>query len=723
MDSRMMEGSSASADNFPTHSHVITYTREQMMAIRNTESAVQRPDYLSNDFNDEKGRFVPDKWFDHSFAPEPAKGSYAGRKKNLARMEDELGLSPQRRQFAGGCVPGSASKNQGTKWRNGKQMNSDAQKNDNMGGRWRNKNDNENRNERQRKVDDSVPEWAEADVTVNDVMELKGFDGVDPLTSRINQKGHPYSENDLLEDLKRAAPTAVKEEPTSGSRFIHLFKNKTEAQKSPTFTGSKDNSVFGNLGDLFSQPQSNMPSMPFSGMMASDFERLHVNEKHPMNELPKNPMEKFDFFKGDALLSDKTKSMNPANLWTEEAILSELFGRKPLEKKNSSPPLGPAANTQQSWLFKNTMNADRFSPPVNPVNRLSPASNLAELLTRPVDVPSAVSSRPSDLPSPMASRVPMNMDTNGSRNDGMPLLPSPTGRNGAPPGFNMPPFPNPPMPPPGMFVPGPNGMPMFNPYAAFAMGFSPGMMGPPPSSMTGSAQRMPNVQPPPGMMNTSPGNLPTSVLLRRRLNGAMASPDAERMQQRSSMPQSNVRNYSPNQLNENARQQISPLPDDPSEMQNGMRNPAYPNPPNDIPLPPGMPPNFHPPLEFFYNLMAFMPRGPGQMPPMGMPDGRGFPFPMPGMPMLPGMPMPGTMPPNFPPMPGPMFPPSTSMASPTLPERSSPVQVNQPSVSPTITNVEKETNDGIPDSIKRSLPTSAKMMTVEDLERRILSKN
>ena len=53
---------------------------------------------------------MPDKWFDQMFAVEVSKNSLAGRKKNLVRMEDELGLSPQRRQFTGGCVPGSNNK-------------------------------------------------------------------------------------------------------------------------------------------------------------------------------------------------------------------------------------------------------------------------------------------------------------------------------------------------------------------------------------------------------------------------------------------------------------------------------------------------------------------------------------------------------------------------------------------------------------------------------------
>lgn len=58
----------------------------------------------------EKGLFAPDKWFDHTFAHDTHKSVAAGRKKILNRGEEELGLSPQRRQFAGGCVPGSTHK-------------------------------------------------------------------------------------------------------------------------------------------------------------------------------------------------------------------------------------------------------------------------------------------------------------------------------------------------------------------------------------------------------------------------------------------------------------------------------------------------------------------------------------------------------------------------------------------------------------------------------------
>ena len=106
--------------------NAVKYTREEMMLIKETQASLGRPDYLSREFDElvlvsklgvhisnfsESGRFVPDKWFDQMFAVEVSKNALAGRKKNLTRIDDELGLSPQRRQFTGGCVPGSNKSN------------------------------------------------------------------------------------------------------------------------------------------------------------------------------------------------------------------------------------------------------------------------------------------------------------------------------------------------------------------------------------------------------------------------------------------------------------------------------------------------------------------------------------------------------------------------------------------------------------------------------------
>ncbi|KAE9548922.1 hypothetical protein FO519_007867 [Halicephalobus sp. NKZ332] len=676
----------------------------------------------------ETGRFVPDKWFDQMFAVEVSKNSLAGRKKNLSRMEDELGLSPQRRQFTGGCVPGSNNKNQGSgKWRNGKTASgSEGQRQDNQSNRWRSRNDdNGERNDRykNRHNTESLPEWADSNISINDIVELKGFDGTPPVTSKIPPKetSRGYSEAELLEELKRKGPSIpAQKESTGGSRFIHLFnKRSAEGQKPAAPQTSKD--PLHGLSNLFSQPQENLPSMPYSGVMATDFEsRMNIaDEEKLLPELtsairsPPTVHTKDVSFPKPPMHSENTK-------WTEEAILAGILGKSDSGKGERAPSGG----NKETWngVSNAPISSELYGMPRNeslePERRRQLAS--PSVIHPGMQPPQLQTERSETMTPPMLppafDHVLRNYVPNdGSRPSQRSDSPSSTSsRRSVPPPFsNFPQFPNGPIPPPSMFIPGLNGMPMLNPFAFAGMNFPPGMMPPP---MGGA--------PPPPNVNRSGVNLPTSVLLRRRNNEANASPDVDQ-QQRPPM-RTEMTNFDSNLHDDDIRQN-SPLPDDPSEVRSGSRNANFGNPQNE--RPPNMMPNMFP-FEMMMCNMFSMAQGGGPMPPMGVPDGRGFP-PMFRMPPPPGMSLPGNIPPGVFPMQGPMCPPSTSnINNPNNEDRPwnrSPVrgpETKPPQLAdPAPTDQSQEPCKRIPESIIRSIPTTAKMMTVEDLERALLSKN
>uniref|UniRef100_A0AC35GKJ3 Uncharacterized protein n=2 Tax=Panagrolaimus sp. PS1159 TaxID=55785 RepID=A0AC35GKJ3_9BILA len=269
------------------------YTREEMLQIKTTPRAQERPAFLSIEFNDDKGLFAPDKWFDHTFAHDTHNKTVARTKKILNRGEEELGLSPQRRQFAGGCVPGSNNKSeQGNSkiWRNGKSGNRDDIKNETN--RWKHNKDNDKRDNRQRSHTshtEELPEWMESKISVNDVIELKGFDNYNAELSTPKPKEIPLTvpkldELQLLQEIQRSTDSSSsKSQPASGgSRFISFFKSKQEnqQQESPlSFNSEKreDSPKSSNLNDLFGANQV-WPEMPVSaGVLASDIEkRMHA---------------------------------------------------------------------------------------------------------------------------------------------------------------------------------------------------------------------------------------------------------------------------------------------------------------------------------------------------------------------------------------------------------------------------------------------------------------
>jgi hypothetical protein len=766
------------------------YSREEMLRIKETPLAQQRLECLSTQFNDDKGLFAPDKWFDQTYAHDTHNKTVSRTKKLLNRGEEELGLSPQRRQFAGGCVPGSThnKSEQGNSkiWRNGKSGNrDDSSKNESQNNRWKHNKDNDkqNRHRSHTSYTEELPEWMESKISVNDVIELKGFDGHNTESSSSKKprdipKDIPLTipkldEIQLLQEIQRSDSSPSKSESTSGSRFISFFKRNQESQQQPesplAFNNSEnirkgnDTPKSSNLNDLFGATSQAWPEMPTGGsILASDIEkRMHVinvkddlpsllpelvntirnpPEVHikgnnpPFNSSMEQPkwdedliaslLPKHDVFIGKEkqerkMSEDLQQRMHHQN---ERPDMHYQTERPDIHRQNERPDMHyqterPDIHRQNERPDTHYQNErpdihrqhERPDMPMNSMwdpkfssdflkkikNDNDDFNEMIHGLTRTPDLSYSSSASfpkneqersisPPHQPPPSHMYADHSMPSRSSPAP-PPMLPPfgrmqspysnmPMSNNGMPPMMRFPFYPFPMMNPPPM---GPNGVPLQHPSH--------------PSSGQNTSSNV-----------THGGNLPTSVLLRMKSQNSSGansqrsqqSPDVVRRENNLSSPlisdfpqtsshRENSFNNSDNDSNSNG----------PSSSNN-----MYPRNPNNID------PNV------FYNMM------------MAQASMVNFPMP-PGMPGMP--PFPPNMPPfhGMPPMPPGMHPQFGASGHPQFfppgmqPPPSSDGQRN--SSSP---KFEQQPNM-IPESILRKLPSSARPLTVADLERNLLSKN
>ncbi|VDM60588.1 unnamed protein product [Angiostrongylus costaricensis] len=91
----------------PRTGYVLRYDREEMMHLSTAPLSMKRPDNLSVDFNGDDGKFSPSKWLEHRWEVEGIKNRAPTKKLQEAlsagAVDDNAGLSPQRRGFSGGC--------------------------------------------------------------------------------------------------------------------------------------------------------------------------------------------------------------------------------------------------------------------------------------------------------------------------------------------------------------------------------------------------------------------------------------------------------------------------------------------------------------------------------------------------------------------------------------------------------------------------------------------
>ncbi|XGW16718.1 hypothetical protein V3C99_001845 [Haemonchus contortus] len=91
----------------PRTGHVFRYDRDEMIRLSTAPLSMQRPEILSVDFNGDDGKFSPFKWLEHRWEVEGIKNRAPTKKLqdalNAGAMDENAGLSPQRRGFSGGC--------------------------------------------------------------------------------------------------------------------------------------------------------------------------------------------------------------------------------------------------------------------------------------------------------------------------------------------------------------------------------------------------------------------------------------------------------------------------------------------------------------------------------------------------------------------------------------------------------------------------------------------
>ncbi|VDK52908.1 unnamed protein product [Anisakis simplex] len=189
------------------------YTRDQLLSIRQSALSCVRPEYLSVEFDNEDGKFMPEKWLEYRWMCEgvenrPSAGARRKEKLKAEALEsaDSTVLSPQRRAFSSGCRAASPSKNEGEperlgvnkgNWRSGAGFmlkNSTSTDFKPAFGR-RNASSGE----------EKMPEWLnEGPTSMLDMIELKGFDDEQHGKSKRVQSARSKRETVASKQLQQA---------------------------------------------------------------------------------------------------------------------------------------------------------------------------------------------------------------------------------------------------------------------------------------------------------------------------------------------------------------------------------------------------------------------------------------------------------------------------------------------------------------------------------------
>ncbi|KAF1761833.1 hypothetical protein GCK72_010092 [Caenorhabditis remanei] len=241
-----------------------TYDRERMMELRSTKASMTRPENLSEDYNGEDGKFSPLKWLEHRWEIEGIKNRPMSKKIDslCAGADENTGLSPQRRAFSSGCKAPTDDKGRdgeyerlgghGKNWRNGSTGGADKfasrgtyfktsfQKGGQVdrggvrGTEWkkdatRGTKFGSRREDRMNSVSGSekLPEWAEGPTTMDDMIELRGFDEPKKGKNKKNPKETKEKEG------KPEAPECGGSRPSSaGLKVVEPFDDPAIAYSS-----------------------------------------------------------------------------------------------------------------------------------------------------------------------------------------------------------------------------------------------------------------------------------------------------------------------------------------------------------------------------------------------------------------------------------------------------------------------------------------------------------
>ncbi|GMT19082.1 hypothetical protein PFISCL1PPCAC_10379, partial [Pristionchus fissidentatus] len=264
---------SAKGGKNPTY----TYSREEMMILREAKVSRTRPDYLGIAFDGDDSLFSPFKWLQHKWEEDGVKDRPMTRKNEMMREDESTVLSPQRRAFSSGCrAPedkggdGEDGKEKGRTWRQGaaggakndynNKFKIDRERNDKRGGAgstWRNDRwndgkadkDRTNKYERDRKQmgrrdDDRVerlPEWADGPTSVNDLIELKGFD--EPKKKKERAKQEKKNEPSNNTSRPPSNPSSSAPPATDDTTSLHMQQSFPKSDEEfAVYLGLIDNS-------------------------------------------------------------------------------------------------------------------------------------------------------------------------------------------------------------------------------------------------------------------------------------------------------------------------------------------------------------------------------------------------------------------------------------------------------------------------------------------------
>lgn len=301
------------------------YSREEMLSISKSKLSTTRPTYLSAEFNNEEGKFLPDKWLEYRWVCEGVENrpNVNARRKEKLKAEalegDSTVLSPQRRGFSSGCRAASPTKNEAEgerlgankgNWRSGAgyslkntsgstDFKPSFQRSTTGGtegifnrnrstngagssGNWRTgegsfkpsfhrDSQGQNRN-RQSSAgsgsEEKVPEWlSEGPTSMLDMIELKGFDEevkTKPSNNKSNRKDNQASK---LQARQRQLP----------ARAQVALVPKEKAGSIDSSTSSRPSSHVSGNGPSSTKESASSPPLQSS----SQSETSSIDEKHP----------------------------------------------------------------------------------------------------------------------------------------------------------------------------------------------------------------------------------------------------------------------------------------------------------------------------------------------------------------------------------------------------------------------------------------------------------
>ncbi|CAD6188110.1 unnamed protein product [Caenorhabditis auriculariae] len=368
------------------------YDRDEMMRLRVTQLSMTRPDYLSVDFDGEDGKFSPYKWLEYRWEVEGIKNRLPSKKIQEAlctgAIDENMGLSPQRRGFSSGCrAPSDAEKNKedgarektnvdrlggvGKNWRNGSTGGADKFTNLKTGDfklpfQKSNNQERPNRNEWRRGDKDSrstattakfsfnkrderagsiggsekLPEWADGPTTMDDMIELRGFD--EPKKAKKKNSKTAESKKE-----QRSASSANHSRPSSAG----LTNNKGNVENIEDTAITSAEIAFPSAGTAL--PSTDQEFAALLGILDIPNENAK-KEDQLENEAPVGGSRLSRFFRTSSQLNIPAASnivKGNADEVVPNPVLAKIFGQTP--SSGTQTPSNSVANGNISAQFAN----------------------------------------------------------------------------------------------------------------------------------------------------------------------------------------------------------------------------------------------------------------------------------------------------------------------------------------------------------------------------------